>query len=84
MVLLRLFLLIDNNSLHCFGLGAALALASDGGSERCNILFLLSCSLGQGLVLVDNLRLENTLCGIHGTPICLLCKIYSNSLFLIR
>ena len=62
-------LLLVDCCLRSFSLSAALAFTSDVGN-RCSSIFLLSCCVAllssKGLVLVDGLRLENTLCDIHG------------------
>ena len=66
---MRLLWLFLACCLRCLSLCAALAFTSDIG-KRCNSIFLLSCSVAllssEGLVFVDDLRLENTLCDIHG------------------
>ena len=65
----RLLGLFLADTLRCLSLRTALALTGDV-CKRCSRIFLLSCSVAllgrEGLVLVDDLSLENTLCDIHG------------------
>ena len=64
--------------LRFLNLIAALAFASDVGKRRCSVLLLnrrIALLGREGLVFMDDLCLENTLCDIHDLSLCDLVAI---------